>query len=124
MWASLPGCKRTDGRCRRVIGCLHKTQIDCGRVPFRTEGFLPFFLATFLADTIHDGKLPRRVTFLALRLCRLSPYPEQVDVEQNEQRGGHREFQRDGKTGGRNERFNNACNDQDRNGSEQQLHGF
>jgi len=57
MCASLPGCKRTEDRCRRVIGWLHKTQINCGRVPFRTEGLLPFFLRTFVGDTLYEGKL-------------------------------------------------------------------
>ncbi len=68
MWASWPGCNRTEGRCRRVIGCLHKTQIECWRVPPRTEGCLPFFWPTIVADTLHEGKLSRRVTFWALRL--------------------------------------------------------
>ena len=60
----------------------------------------------------------------ALRLWGLSPHAEQVDVQQDEQRGSHREFQRDGKTSWRNERLNGAGNDQDRNGPKQQLYGF
>src|ERR1700756_1926059 len=124
MWASWPGCNRTEGRCRRVIGFWHKTQIDFWRVPSRTEGGLPFFLGTFVADTLHEWNVAPRVTSWALRLWGLSSHAEQVDVQQDEQRGCHGEFQRDGKTSWRNERLNDACNDQDRNGSEQQLYGF
>jgi len=81
-----------EGLCRRVIGCLHKTQIDCWRVPSRTEGCLPFFWPTIVADTLHEGKLFRRVTFWALRLWGLFSHAEQVDVQQDEQRGCHGEF--------------------------------
>lgn len=66
MWASLPGCSRTDGRCRRVIGFRHRTQIGSWRVPSRAEGGLPFFFRTFAVDTLQQRK--PRGAFL-LRVC-------------------------------------------------------
>lgn len=81
MWASLPGCNRTEGLWRFVMGCPHNAQVTVRPVPFRTEGLFGFFLfRTFVVrqptwgwDCGESASLGACLkTWLVSRLCPLS----------------------------------------------------